>query len=75
MISEATDHPRYPELRVRVRSPNPLALVAAAREELRRAGADRAEIARFSDQALADPKDVVHVLDTTREWIGVVEIP
>jgi len=73
MLSEPSEHAHYPELSVRVRSPNPYALVAAAREELRRAGVDRAEIHRFTDQALADPDDTGHVLETTREWIGGVE--
>jgi hypothetical protein len=64
--------PRYPELHVSIRSRNPLALVAAVREELRLAGADRSDIARFTDQALAHP-DGPHVLEVAEEWIGAVE--
>ena len=64
--------PRYPELRVSTRSHNPLALVAAVREELRLAGARHTDIARFSDQALARP-DAPHVLAVAEEWIGAVE--
>ncbi len=45
--------PRYPDIHVRIRSRNLLTLVAAVREELRRARVDRAEIRRFSNQALA----------------------
>ena len=64
--------PRYPDLRVSTRSHNPLALVAAVREELRLAGARHAEIARFTDQALARP-DPPHVREVARRWIGSVE--
>ncbi len=64
--------PRYPELRVSIRSHNPLALVAAVREELRLAGARHTEIARFSDQALKYP-DAPHVLEVAQRWIGDVE--
>lgn len=45
--------PRYPKIRVTTRSANPLALVAAVREEMRLAGVDRSEIARFSNDVLA----------------------
>ena len=64
--------PRYPELRVSIRSHNPLALVAAVREELRLAGAERDDIARFTDQALAR-RDERHVVAVARRWVGVVE--
>ncbi|MFQ5350647.1 MAG: hypothetical protein ACE5EG_09420 [Thermoanaerobaculia bacterium] len=64
--------PRYPELRVSIRSRNPLALVAAVREELRLAGAGHGDISRFTDQALARP-DRRHVLAVAEEWIGAVE--
>ena len=65
-------HPRYPQLRVSIRSHNPLALVAAVREELRLAGAERREIAHFTAQALARP-DESHVVQVARRWIGAVE--
>ena len=64
--------PRYPELRVSIRSRNPLALVAAVREELRLAGAGHDDVARFTDQALARA-DAPHVLEVAEEWIGTVE--
>lgn len=43
---------RYPHLRVRLRTPNSLALVAAVRHELRRAGIDADEIEKFTAQAM-----------------------
>ena len=44
---------RYPDLRVEaLRSPNPFALVAAVRQELRRAGVDAEEIETFTREAL-----------------------
>lgn len=64
--------PRYPELRVSIRSHNPLALVAAVREELRLARAGHGDISRFTEQALAHP-DEPHVLEVAEEWIGDVE--
>ena len=44
--------PRYPNIHVRVDSPNPSALVSALRTALRRAGVEKSEIADFSQQAL-----------------------
>lgn len=64
---------RYPELHVSIRSANPLALVAAIREELRLAGARRSEISRFTNEALAHPGDERHVLAVASRWIGRVE--
>lgn len=74
-MAERADHPSYPDLRVSTRSANPLALVAEIREELRRAGAAHDTIARFTDQALADPADAVSVLEVAEEWVGGVEAP
>lgn len=45
--------PRYPEISIHLRSRNPLAAVSAVRQAMRRVGVDRAEIKRFSEQALA----------------------
>jgi hypothetical protein len=59
---------RYPEIRVRLRTTNPLALVAAVRQALRRAGVERAEIRLFSAQAMAEA-DPNHVLRICREWV------
>lgn len=64
--------PRYPELHVSTRSHNPLALVAAVREELRLARAGHKDIARFTEQALERP-DAPHVREVAEEWIGAVE--
>ena len=59
---------RYPKVRVRVRTPNPLVLVASVRQELRRAGVERSEIRRFSDEALANdsPEGVRRICS---EWV------
>jgi hypothetical protein len=73
MVSARQSGPRYPELRVSIRSSKPLALVAGVREELRRAGAAREEIASFTEQALTPPDDPGHALEVARDWIGVVE--
>ena len=42
---------RYPQIEVRIESRHPLALVAAVRHGLRRAGVGPEEIARFSSEA------------------------
>ena len=65
--------PRYPDLRVRVRSDNPLALVAATRAELRLAGVGPEEIRDFSDQALSTGVDRKLVQAVVAEWIGEVQ--
>ena len=66
------EQPRYPELRVSIRSPNPMALVAAVREELRLAAAEHDDIARFTDQALRRP-EAPHVRAVAERWVGEVE--
>jgi hypothetical protein len=71
-VSGDAKPPRYPEIHVSIRSRNPLALVAAVREELRLARAARNDIARFTDQALAHP-DTPHVLEVAERWIGDVQ--
>jgi hypothetical protein len=60
--------PLYPAARVRVRSPNPMALVSAVRLALRRAGADHDEIDRFTEEALAagDPSEIRR---SARRWV------
>jgi len=45
--------PRYPGIRVSLRTRNSLAVVAAIRQALRRAGASAEEIDLFSRQALS----------------------
>lgn len=67
------DSARYPDLRVRVRSENPLALVAATREELRLAGVGAEEIRDFSDQALSTGVDRKLVQEVVAEWVGEFE--
>ena len=59
---------RHPEIQVTLHSDNPLALVAAVREELRRARVDREEIRRFSDQAMSQP-DPLGIRRICREWV------
>ena len=45
--------PRYPEIRVRLRSRNPFALISAVRQGLRRFHVDSREIDRFTEEALS----------------------
>ncbi len=61
--------PRYPELRVSLRTDNPLALVSATRLALRRAGTDRQEIERFTRDALKSPDP----RDLCARWVRVDE--
>jgi hypothetical protein len=62
--------PRYPSIRVTLRSRNPFALVSAVRHALRRAGTARDEVDRFSQEALtsASPKRVAEIC---RRWVAV----
>lgn len=62
--------PRYPDIHVRVRSPNPLTLVAAVRCALRQAHVEKEEICRFSQQAFArkNPRELRRVC---KEWVRV----
>jgi hypothetical protein len=68
-------HPSYPDLRVSTRSRNPLALVAAVREELRLAGVEHDTIDVFTSQALASPEDAQSVLEVAEEWVGAIDTP
>ncbi len=45
--------PRFPEVRVTLRTDNRWAVASAIRQALRRAGKDRAEIDRFVTEAMA----------------------
>ena len=65
--------PRYPALRVSIRSPKPLALVAAVREELRLAGAGRGDIERFTERALSHAEDPAWVRRVAESWVGTIE--
>ena len=59
---------RHPEIQVTLESDNPFALVAAVREELRRARVDREEIRRLSDEALSQP-DPLGIRQVCRKWV------
>ena len=61
---------RHPDLHVMLESRNPLALVAAIREELRRARVEREEIRRFSDEALSQ-QDPLGIRRVCRQWVDV----
>ena len=62
--------PRYPQIHVHTPSRNPLTLVAAIREELRRARAGEEEIRRFSRQALAG-SEPAEIREVCRSWAVV----
>lgn len=47
--------PRYPDIRIRLSTDHPLAMVSAVRHALRRSGVAHGEIQRFCEQALAGP--------------------
>jgi len=59
---------RHPGIRVSLETANPYALVAAIREEFRRARVDREVIQRFSDEALSqeDPPEIRRIC---KEWV------
>ncbi len=59
---------RYPQVRVRTRTPNPLLLVAFVRQELRRAGVEAREIEAFSEAALSAP-DEMAIRRVCGEWV------
>ena len=59
---------RYPAVRVRTRTPNPMLLVAKVRQQMRRAGVDSREIDAFSEAALS-AGDEVDVRRVCGEWV------
>ncbi len=59
---------RYPNIRVSLRTRNPLVLVATVRHEMRRAGIDKREIQRFSEEALGN-QDPERMEKTCRKWV------
>lgn len=69
-MDKRTNLPRYPHIRVAVRSTNPLTAISAIREALRQAGAGRREIARFSHQAFSC-RDLDHLRRVCRGWVEV----
>ena len=60
---------RYPQIRISLRTRNPLVLVAEVRQELRRAGVDRDEIQRFSEEALAG-KNLQQAREVCNTWVA-----
>jgi SOS response regulatory protein OraA/RecX len=60
---------RYPQIRISLRTRNPLVLVAEVRQELRRAGVDRDEIHRFSEEALAG-KNLQKAREVCNTWVA-----
>ena len=63
---------RYPQIRVQTLSENPLALVAAVREELRLARVESEEIDRFSEEALSEAREG-EIRDVCRAWVDLGE--
>lgn len=61
---------RYPKIRVKTESENPLALVAAVREELRLARVKAEEIDRFSEQALSQGRKEA-IRDVCQAWVNL----
>ena len=59
---------RYPEVRVRARTPNPMLLVAKVRQEMRRAGVEWREIEAFSEAALS-AGDETRMRRVCGEWV------
>ena len=61
---------RFPRIQVSVRSRNPLALVAAVREEMRLADVEPETIRRFSDEALSQSDDE-QILEVCGDWVDI----
>lgn len=61
---------RFPRIQVNVRSRNPLALVAAVREQMRRADVAPETIRRFSDEALSQ-RETERILEVCGDWVVV----
>ncbi|MEM1178665.1 MAG: hypothetical protein AAGM22_10000 [Acidobacteriota bacterium] len=62
--------PRYPNIRVRLHSRNPYAMVSAVRSALRHSRVDAAEIRRFTDEALVD-EEPLRVQNVCASWADV----
>jgi hypothetical protein len=69
-MMEGQTVPRYPQLRVALRSRNPFAYVSAVRSALRWAGTDPVEIERFSEEALA-ADDPQRLRQLCRTWVQI----
>lgn len=61
---------RYPKIRVRTDSENPLALVAAVREKLRLARVTASEIDLFSEQALSQAREDA-IRAVCKAWVNL----
>ena len=61
---------RFPRIQVSVRSRNPLAVVAAVREEMRLAAVEPDLIRRFSDEALSE-SDSERIIQICGDWVNV----
>jgi hypothetical protein len=70
-LEESLSSPRYPEIRVVVHSRSPLALISAIRLALRKAGVERGEISRFSQEAL-DKNNPRRQREVCGRWVRVV---
>lgn len=62
--------PRYPDVRVRLRSRNPFALISAVRLALRRSDVDPIEIHRFTEEAL-EREEPRHMRKVCADWAAV----
>ena len=65
------NHPRYPEIRLRLDSQNPLAWVSAVRQAMRRSGVSREEIQRFSSDALGAAGDATRARQVCSAWARI----
>jgi len=65
-----TMKPRYPDLRISLRSRNPFALVSAVRQAMRHSGVDEVEILSFTEKALA-ANQPEHMRQVCSEWAWV----
>ena len=61
---------RFPRIQVKVRSRNPLAVVAAVREQMRLADVEPETIRRFSDEALTQDEDN-RILEVCGDWVNL----
>ena len=64
-------NPRYPAACVELRSTNPLALVSAVRQALRRSGVEASEIHRFCQEAFDTQDDPQQLWQVCRRWARV----
>ncbi len=62
--------PRYPEIRVRLHSSNPFALISAVRLALRRSRVQAGEIDRFTEEALSS-EEPRHMRRVCADWAEV----